>query len=68
VFNDDEDILNFFTSEESYYDQVINEDEHDKKLNELTKENSLHKPIVKLEDLYDLKYRLKRVTNYKLES
>ncbi len=33
MFNDNEYILDFLTSEDSYFDQVIDEDEHDRKFN-----------------------------------
>lgn len=60
--------MSFFTSEGSYFDQIINEDEHDRQLNKSYAENSLPKLIVKLEDLYALKDRFKRVTNCNLQS
>jgi len=68
VFNDYEDIVSFLTSEGSYTDQVIYEDEHDKQMKQSIKENSLPKVIVKLQDLYDLKDRFEKVTNCKLQS
>lgn len=63
VFNDDDDILSFLTSKGSYFDQLISEYEHDKMQNRSSDENNLPKPVVKLEDLYDLKDRFKRTTN-----
>ena len=68
VSNDDEDILSFLTSEKSYDDQIIDEDEHNDKLKQKIDDNPIPKSIVKLEDLYDLKDRFKRVTNSKLQS
>ena len=69
AFNNDEDILDFLTSEESYLDQVIDEDEHDPQLNKSNEKNALPKPVVKLEDLYDLKDRFEKVTtaNFKVQ-
>ena len=51
VFNDENGILNFLTSEGSYSNQIIDEDEHDKQLNKSFEENSLPKHVVKFEDL-----------------
>eukprot|EP00253_Pinus_taeda_P027377 PITA_27377 len=68
VFNHDEDILQFLTSEKSYDDQIIEENEHDIQMRSKHEENSIPKPVVKLEDLYDIKDRFKPVTNTKLQS
>jgi hypothetical protein len=68
VFNHDEDILNFLTSDKSYDDQIIDESDHDLQMKEKQEENSIPKPVVKLEDLYDIKDRFKQVTNSKLQS
>jgi len=68
VFNHDEDILNFLTSEESHEDQIIDESEHDLQLKQKLNENPIPKSVVKLEDLYDIKDRFKKVTNSKLQS
>lgn len=68
VFNDDNDILSFLTYEGYYTNQIIDEDEHDNYLNKYLDENSLPKPVVKLEYLYDLKDRFKKSTNCKLNS
>ena len=68
VFNHDEDILHFLTSDKSYNDQIIEESEHDLQMKEKHEENSIPKPVVKLEDLYDIKDRFKQVTNAKLKS
>ena len=37
-------------------------------MKEKLEENSIPKPVVKLEDLYDIKNRFKKVTNSKLQS
>eukprot|EP00253_Pinus_taeda_P033995 PITA_33995 len=68
VFNHDEDILNFLTSEGSYDDQIINETDHDLQLEKKLNENPIPKFVVKLEDLYDIKDRFKNVINSKLQS
>eukprot|EP00253_Pinus_taeda_P026383 PITA_26383 len=68
VFNHDEDILNFLTSDKSYDDQIIDESDHDLEMKEKQEENSIPKPVVKLGDLYDIKDRFKEVTNSKLQS
>lgn len=68
VFNDDNDNLGLLTSKRSYSHQITDEDEHDRQLNKSCEENYLPNPVVKLEYLYDLKDRLKKVTNCKLQS
>eukprot|EP00253_Pinus_taeda_P013068 PITA_13068 len=68
VFNHDEDILQFLTSERSYDDQIIEENEHDIQMRSKHQENSIPKLVVKLEYLYDIKDRFTPVTNTKLQS
>jgi len=68
VFNDDPDNVKFLTSEGSYANQIIDEDQHDRQLQQDSTNNAIPKSVVKLEDLYDLKDRLKRSTNSKLQS
>ena len=68
VFNDDADIVNFLTSEGSYSNQIIDEDHHDRQIQQNSIDNAIPKSVVKLEDLYDLKSRFKRSTNSKLYS
>eukprot|EP00253_Pinus_taeda_P004312 PITA_04312 len=55
VFNHDQEILHFLTSDKSYDDQIIDESDHDLQMKEKHEENSIPKPVVKLEDLYDIK-------------
>eukprot|EP00253_Pinus_taeda_P002787 PITA_02787 len=57
VSNHDEEILNFLTSDKSYDHQIIDESDHDLQMKEKQEENSIPKPVVKLEDLYDIKDR-----------
>lgn len=66
VFNNDPDIVRFLTLEGSYNNQIIDEDQHDKQLEQGNNNNAIPKFVVKLEDLYDLKDRFKRSTNSKL--
>ena len=68
VFNHDEDILIFLTSEKSYDDQIIDESDHDLSLKQRPNENSIPKSVVKIEDLYDIKGRFKNFTNAKIQS
>lgn len=68
VFNHDEDILNFLTSDKSYDSQIIDESDHDLQIKQNLEENSIPRPVVNLEDLYDIKDRFKQVTNSNLQS
>ena len=68
MFNHDDAILNFLTSNKSYDDRIIDESEHDLQMKEKLEENSIPKPMVKIEDVYDIKDRFKRVINSKLQS
>ena len=68
IFNDDPDIVSFLTSERSYTNQIIYEEQNDKQIQHDSTNNAIPKSIVKLEDLYDLKDRFKRSTNSKLQS
>ena len=51
IFNDDPDIVSFLTSEGSYTNQIIDEDQHDQQLQQDSTNNAIPKSIVKLEDL-----------------
>ena len=55
VFNNDLDIISFLTSEDSYDDQIVDEDQHDNQLKQEIVNNAIPKSVVELEDLYDLK-------------
>jgi len=68
IFNDDPDIVSFLTLEGSYTNQIIDEDQHEKQLKQDSINNAMPKSIVKLEDLYDLKYQFQRSTNSKIQS
>jgi len=60
--------MSFLTSEGSYTNQIIDEDQHDRQLQQDSTNNAMPKLVVKVEDLYDLKDRFKRSTNSKLQS
>lgn len=54
IFNDDRDIVSFLTSDGSYTNQIIDEDQHDEQLQQESTNNAILNSVVKLEDLYDL--------------
>ena len=56
------------TSKKSYYDQIVDESDHDLQLKQRLNENSIPKSVAKLEDLYAINDRFKKVTNPKLQS
>lgn len=68
IFNDDPDIVSFLTLDGSYTNQIIDEDRHDKQLQQESTNTTMPKLVVKLEYLYGLKDRFKRSTNSKLQS
>eukprot|EP00253_Pinus_taeda_P006092 PITA_06092 len=68
VFNHDEDILNFLNFDKSCDYQIIDESDHELQIKEKQEENSIPKPVVKLEDLFYIKDMFKQVTNSKLQS
>ena len=68
VFNNDADIVNFLTSEGSYEEQIIDEQEHDLQIKNDQNQNPIPKSVFKMEYLYDLKDRFKKVTNSKTQS
>lgn len=68
LFYHDQDILNFLTSDKSYDEQIIDEDDHDLQITLRNNENLIPKSVFKLENLYDIKDRFRKVTNAKLQS
>ena len=75
LFNDDEQIINFITMEETFKGSVIDEDQHDAEIkkgitesSKTTEENPIPRFVVKLEKFYDLQDKFKRVTNCKTHS
>ena len=71
VFNDDQQILHLMDNKDIFKDASIEEDEHNKALQEAfhaMKENVMPKGVLSLEKLYDLKNRFKRQINTKTQS
>ena len=72
VFNDDEQIIKFLTMEDTFKESVINEEKHNTEIKgesrgppNMSSENSIPRSVVKLEKLYDLQDKFKRVANCK---
>ena len=70
VFNDDEQIINFLTMEDTFKCSVIDEEEHDLEIKgefeeplNVSCENSIPRSVVKPEKFYDLHDKFKKVTN-----
>jgi len=73
VFEDDKKILEFLHYEKTFKNVVIDEKEHDKLMNEREDEekdqsNIIPKSVVKMELLYDLDDKFKKLTNCKMHS
>ena len=75
MFNDDEQIINFLTMEDTFKGSMINEEKQDAEIKKesteppkASNENSIPRSMVKLEKFYDLQDKLKKVTNYKMHS
>lgn len=68
VFNDNTDIINFLSLDGSYEGQIVDKNEHDLQIQNKQDANPIHKSVVKMEDLYDLKDRFKKTTNSKTQS
>lgn len=68
VFNNGDDIINFVTSKGSYEEQIIDEHEHDLKINHKQYTNPIPKSAVNMQYIYDLKDRFKKTTNSKTQS
>ena len=72
MFNDDEQIINFLTMEDTFKDSVIDEEKHDAEIKGESREPSnassekyIPRSVVKLEKFYDLQDKFKRVANCK---
>jgi len=70
AFEDDEQILEFLHCEKMFKNVVIDEEEHDRLMNERKGEendqfNTIPKLAINMEDLYD---KFKRPTNFKMHS
>ena len=74
VFKGDQQILQFFRFEKTFKDQIIDEEEHDEAIKEEALDmgnnhyNTTPKSIIRMEQLYDLHDKFKRVTNSKARS
>jgi len=73
VFKDDEKILEFLHCEKTFKNTFIDEKEHNKLMNEREDEekdqpNVMPKSIVKMEHLYDLHDKFKKLTNCKMHN
>ena len=74
VFEDDEQIINFLHSEDTFKGLVIDDEQHESLLQASdSKEkpehsNGMPKNIIKLEKLFDLQDKFKRLTNTKISS
>lgn len=75
VFNDDKQIINFLTMEETFKGSLIDEEQHDAEIKresieppKVSNENSIPRLEVKLEKFYDLQDKFKKVTNCKMHS
>ena len=75
VFNNDEQIINFLTMEDTFKDSMIDEEKHDTEIKgesgetpNTSSENSIPRSVVKLEKFYGLQDKFKRVANCKTHS
>lgn len=73
VFNDDEQIINLLTMEETFKGSMINEDQHNANIKkgitiQSIEENPIHRSVVKLEKFYNLQDKFKKVTNCKIHN
>jgi hypothetical protein len=81
VFDDDQQIISFLHLEDNFKDSVIDEGQHDQDMNydspdstsqtmgsKVTPINNIPKNVVRLEKLYDLQDKFKKVTNCKTNS
>jgi hypothetical protein len=79
VFDDDEQIISFLHLEGTFKDSIIDEDQHDREMNAdvpgsinqsieksiINLINNIPKSVIRLEKLYDLQDKFKKVTNCK---
>ena len=74
VFEDDEQIINFLHSQDTFKGLVIDDEQHESLLQDSASEekpehsNTMPKNIVRLEKLFDLQEKLRRPTNTKTSS
>ena len=62
VFDDDQQILKFLSSQDTFQGMAIDEAEYDKSLSDIS--NIIPKSGINLEGFYDLQDKFKRMTNY----
>ena len=63
VFDDDQQILDFLSSQDTFKGMTIDEARHDKSLSD--RSNIIPKSVINLEKFYDLQDKFKRTTNCK---
>ena len=75
VFNDDEQIINFLTMEDTFKGSVIEEEQHHAEIKQesteppkMSPENSIPRSVVNFKIFYDLQDKFKRVTKCKNHS
>ena len=74
VFEEDEKIINFLHSEDTFKGSVIDDEQHESLLQSLASEdkpehsNIIHKNVVRLGKLFDLQEKFRRPTNTKTRS
>ena len=70
MFDDDEQIINFFANDEFFKESVIDDDEHQEDLQngEMIKGNFMPKGVRMLEGMFDLQNKFRNPTNIKTNS
>ena len=70
VFDDDEQIIDFLTNDESFKDSVIDDEEHQENIQngEMTKGNFMPKGVRTLERMFDLHNKFRNPANVKTNS
>ena len=63
VFDDDRQILDFLSAQDTFQGMAIDEAEHDKSLYDIS--NIIPKLVINLEKFYDLQDKFKQMTNCK---
>ena len=66
VFDDDQQILDFLSTQDTFQGMEINEAGHDKSLSDLS--NIIPKSVINIEKFYDLQDKFKQTTNCKTQS
>ena len=63
VFDDDQQILDFLSAQDTFQGLAIDEAKHKISLSDIS--NIIPKIVINLEKFYDLKYKFRRTTNCK---